>query len=77
MYVHVFSFLYFYSRSIKHVCGCVFILYFYSRPIKPRNKDPLIIISLIKAGQLQRWQCCAAAQGSAASAAAQLHWLRQ
>jgi hypothetical protein len=61
MYVHVFSFLYFYSRSIKHVCACVFILYFYSRSIKPGNKDPLIIISLIKAGQLQpqlqRWQC--------------------
>jgi len=23
----------------------------------PGNKDPLIVISLIKAGQLQRWQC--------------------
>ena len=73
MYVHVFSFLYFYSRSIKHVCGCVFIVYFYSRPIKPPgNKDPLMLQP-----QLQRWQCCAAAQGSAASAAAQLQWLRQ
>jgi hypothetical protein len=66
MYVHdVFSFLYFHSRSIKHyVCAGVFILYFYSRSTNmnpPGNKDPLIIISLIKAGQLQpqlqRWQC--------------------
>ncbi len=48
-----------------YVGGCVFILYFYSRSIKPGNKDPLIIISLIKLGQLQSqlqpqlqpWQC--------------------
>jgi len=36
-------------------------MYFYSHSIKPGNKDPLIIISLIKAGQLQPqlrcWQC--------------------
>jgi hypothetical protein len=36
---------------------CVFILYFYFHSIKPGNKDPLIIISLIKAGQLQPQLC--------------------
>ena len=44
MYVHVFSFLYFYSRSIKHVCGCVFILYFYSCSVKPGKKIHSLII---------------------------------
>ena len=61
MYVHVFSFLYFYSRSIKHVCGC-------------GNKDPFIDHHLAAAALAV---LSAAAQGSAALAAAQLYLLRQ
>ncbi len=46
-------------------------LYFYSRPIKPPgNKDPLIIISLIKAGQLAVLRGSAGQRSVSGSAAA-------
>jgi len=42
-----------------YVCACVFILVFLlplSNLNPPKNKIPMIVISLIKTGQLQRWQ---------------------
>ena len=93
MYVHVFSFLYFYSRSIKHVCGCVFILYFYSCSIDPfidhhLAAAALAVLSFSSAGQRSVSGSsavfaaavsaeAAAAVAAAAAAAAVMCWLRQ